>query len=807
MGVIFLAIFNINNGPLERLKKSPIIGRFGLLLDPESNSALVRQFIWDGTYQLTSVHDPIKFPDGSTDKFNILRPLIGYGPESMYVAYNQFYQPKLGQVEKRNASPDRSHNETWDSLVITGWLGLFVYLTLFSSVFFYGLKWQGLISNKRERVFFFLCLFGGGLVGAIILILLKGIEFFGIGLPVGMIVGIVLYLTVYAAISLTDVPKSLGEQNNYLLIALFAAIIGHFLEINFGIAIVVTRTLFWSYAGLMLVIGYVIPKAALSEMKTVEEVGSTFKELTKEDKRKKRNTPGHRARNISDWHPIIGDQPDWIRNSLISAIIISLVLVTLGFDYITNAGHSTSIVRIIIDAFTRLPNKDNAFSFGILMLVIMTWLVGVLIFNFETTEASKSKLISRKFVVTAGFSMSIGLLFWLLHAISLAILAGFIPKTQGDVLLQVNSIGALLTKYYIYLFLLLAFVAFLLPKDWPQRNVSVPVINKILAPVSLIIFFIAVNLTNLQVIHADITFKMADPFTKSGQWQVASFLYKRALELAPKEDHYYLFLGRSYLEQAKVTESPTDQDTLVHQAESDLMVAQSINPLNTDHTANLARLYSWWASNATNQDDLLKRGGKASDYYATAVTLSPNNSTLWDEWAVLFMQILGNSNEALLRLEHALSLDARYSFTQGLLGDYYLRIANSVEDSANKISNLEIAARYYQTAADVAKSTDATSKATYLVSLGSVYLIIDNLDASDNNHAQLHLGLESVLKSSENGINKNDQWKVQEIIAKLYKQLGDKAMAQQYASLAISGAPESALARLQDLNHQIQGLP
>ena len=113
-GLVFLAIFNISGGPLEALRKSPAVGRFGNLLNPESNSALVRQYIWEGTVKLVGLHDPLVFPDGSTDKFNFLRPLIGYGPESMYVAYNQFYQPELGQVEKRNASPDRSHNETWD---------------------------------------------------------------------------------------------------------------------------------------------------------------------------------------------------------------------------------------------------------------------------------------------------------------------------------------------------------------------------------------------------------------------------------------------------------------------------------------------------------------------------------------------------------------------------------------------------------------------------------------------------------------------------------------------------------------------
>ena len=130
----FLGVFNIPNGPLEGLKDSSLIGRFGLLLDAESNSALVRQYIWEGAAKLVSIHAPLQYPDGSTDRFNFLRPLLGYGPESMYVAYNEFYVPALGNVERRNASPDRSHNETWDSMVTTGALGLLVYIALYTSV-------------------------------------------------------------------------------------------------------------------------------------------------------------------------------------------------------------------------------------------------------------------------------------------------------------------------------------------------------------------------------------------------------------------------------------------------------------------------------------------------------------------------------------------------------------------------------------------------------------------------------------------------------------------------------------------------
>jgi tetratricopeptide (TPR) repeat protein len=808
-GAAFLTVFNIRNGPLDALKSSPAIGRFGLLLDPESNSALVRQYIWEGTVKLVGIHDPLKFPDGGSDPFNFLRPIIGYGPESMYVAYNQYYQPELGQVEKRNASPDRAHNETWDSIVITGFAGLLVYLSIFSSVFYYGLKWQGLIKTIRNKIFFIVCLIGGGVLGAISLIILKGIEFLGVGLPFGMIIGLVVYLTIYALFSSSQ-NGEYKQDNPYslMLIFLFGAIVGHFVEINFGIAIVATRTLFWTYTGVLLVIGYILPKvnsvdAQIQSMDTTDQIKKPYV-----DKKKDRYGSSKQRHKVNrNLRPLIGDKPDWIRFSLVGAVIIGLIIATLGYDFVTNSGHSTSPMLIIINSVTQLSNEDNASSLGILALVLTTLVVGVFLFSTENNENYDLHTWLQALGLMSVASLVIGFLFWLVHAVSLATLASFTPSNQNEVITQVNSIGSLLTRYYIYVFLIIILVAFLLPDEWPYRSNSNIPINIVVVPIALIILFLLTNISNLKVIHADITFKMAEPFTKSSQWQVATYLYKRALELAPKEDHYYLFLGRSYLEQAKITDTTTDQDNLILQAEKDLKVAQSINPLNTDHTANLARLYSWWAGKATTATTHNERAQKASDYYQTSVTLSPNNSTLWDEWAVLFLQVIGQSQEALIRLQHALELDARYSFTQGLLGDYYLRIANSTEDITSKQQALQTATEYYLTAASVAKTSDQTSKASYLVALANVHIVMAGLEPQNIDRAQLQQAIDVLLESMDAGINKSDLWKVQEAVAKLYMQLGEKSLAQYYANKAFNGAPSSATDRIQDLITQTQTLP
>jgi tetratricopeptide (TPR) repeat protein/O-antigen ligase len=807
LGAVFLVVFNQSNGPLEALRKSPAIGRFGNLLNSESNSALVRQYIWEGTVKLVGIHDPLKFPDGSTDKFNFLRPLIGYGPESMYVAYNQFYQPELGQVEKRNASPDRAHNETWDSLVITGISGLLIYLTIFGAVFYYGLKWLGLINTARAKLFFFICLIGGGFSGSIVLITLKGIEYLGVGLPFGMVIGLVAYLSIYAIF--TPVSEDvISYKNPYalLIIVLFSAIVGHFVEINFGIAIVSTRTLFWVYSGIILVIGFVLPKInPIAPSASLVEATAEVK-YAPAGKRKERSTLKNTRKNGQSRRPYIDDRPEWVRNALIGSVIIGLIMATLGYDYITNPNHSLNFVSILYDSLFTL-SKNDAFSPWIFILISLTLLVGILLYAAELEGSQEITSWLKTLGLMAGIAIFIGVLYWFIHSIRMAFLQSITPTNIDEVITQVDRIGSLLTIYYFYILIILGLLAFILPIEWPSRSISPSYLGAISAVTGLILVVLLINTFNLRVIHADITFKMAEPWASAGQWDVVTRLYQHAEELTPREDHYYLFLGRSYLEQAKLTQTTSEQDSLVNQAGNDLKVAQSINPLNTDHTANLARLYTWWAGKATSADQRSQRAQKASDYYATAVQLSPNNSNLWDEWAVLSMQLLGQPNQALQKLQHALGLDAKFNFTQGLLGDYYVKVAGSSADLNAKQQALEIAAGYYQTAAEVSKYTDVNSKASYLVSLSNVYVQMANLNPDNTNTGQLRQAIGVLEESVKAGLSANDLWKVQEALARMYLQLGDKANAQFYASQALTGAPASVSSRIQDLITQTQSLP
>ncbi|MCB0004547.1 MAG: hypothetical protein KDH86_18545, partial [Anaerolineae bacterium] len=94
-GFVFLVVFNVPGSPLAPLRTNPIIGRLGTALDLESQTARVRTLIWQGASELIGPHEPLGYPatggEGDVtvtepDKLNALRPLIGYGPEAMWMA-------------------------------------------------------------------------------------------------------------------------------------------------------------------------------------------------------------------------------------------------------------------------------------------------------------------------------------------------------------------------------------------------------------------------------------------------------------------------------------------------------------------------------------------------------------------------------------------------------------------------------------------------------------------------------------------------------------------------------------------------
>lgn len=806
----FLIVFSIPNGPLAGLQGRSGLGRLGNVFDVDSGTGRVRVLIWEGAAKLVSLHKPIEFPDGSKDMFNFMRPLIGYGPESMYVAYNSFYPPELANIESRNASPDRSHNETWDALVTTGFVGLIAYLTLFTSIFYYGLHWLGMINTPRQRILFLGLVLGGGAATAAGFIAWGGIGFFGVGFPYGMLTGLGVYVALISLFSRYTPPQTEGEKLRALTLMMFlSAIIAHFGEIHLGIAIAATRTYFWAYTAAIIAVGYIMARKGVYGNIAVAEEGPTLAATEPADAVENKSATKKQKRNTPRRAPSRTTQPPWQRFAIVGGMLTAFMLSTLGYDYITNSKRVFFPLDILWTSFTTLPNRDYRVSIGILLLMITLWLAAAVLFTAENKAVTRDNWYSA-FGLTLGVSGGLALLFWFIHAFGLASVvrtAAIIQQQNNNTVTlesiteQATRLEGLLTTYYLFLAFLILVLARFVVTDYPRvaarGNVSLASLG-----VAAMVVAGLISYTNLRIIHADIAYKLADPFARGEdpvQWEYAIELYQRANRYAPSEDYYYLFLGRAYLERARLlqTENPAEAQRMMEQAKTDLLVAQKINPLNTDHTANLARLNRFWAQITANPSQRNQLAQEASDDYARAVVLSPNNVVIWNEWAVLHLGLLQNPDRAVELLEHSLEVDSEYFGTYGVLAQYYGQKAKQETDEAAKQIAYENAVQSYEDAISrIKKKRDDATKYNYLLELADLQTIFEDYEAAI-----------ATYEKARSLAGEKQVWRIEEALAKLYLQIGQRDTALVLANSALQNAPDNQKKRVQDLIVLIQQQP
>ncbi len=649
LGGAFLVVLNLPNTPLEPIKEMPYVGRLGRVFETESGTGKVRVLIWEGAVKLITA--------------NPVRTLIGYGPETMHVAYNPYYPPDLAHYEARNASPDRSHNETFDALVITGLIGFAVYLFLFISLFYYGLKWLGLVENNRQRNLLVALIAAGGALSALGFRLADGTDrFFGVALPAGMIVGLFAYL-IWSTLfgqrrTVTDAPFEL------MLITLLAAVIGHFVEIHFGIAIAATRTLFWTYAALMVVLGHLVHSRPELITGVAPKPAPAPIRSSPRSRRGRRRSEARVIQPESGW--------PWAA-ALTVAGIGAIILITITYDYVTNPARESSPTAVVLH--TLLSRwKDNHFitSPSILWLVGLVWLLtGFLGLAMAAGWPSQSRNSHNWWGRALAIYVTTTLIVFL--GFSLLVAARLTPMPSTVTLDQaVSQTANHITFYYLALFSTILALAAVMTWERPLPAQAWSGQWSVLPGALLVATaFIAISNINLNVVRADILYKQAwNGYHQRGQYDAAIATYRKALALEPNEDYYYLFLGKAYLEKIRTVNDPSERERLFEETRQALEHAQHLNPLNPDHAANLARLYQQWAQMEQDPTQRKKLFETALKYHQQATGLAPHAAHLYNEWALTLDQ-MGRYDQAVEKLQKSLSLDAKFVDTYVFLGEVY----------------------------------------------------------------------------------------------------------------------------------------
>ena len=764
--LLFLILFNLQVGPLQSLRARPGFGRLGELANAGSVTGRVRTLIWNGSVDLIKQHPPLQVPGGTEDEFNVLRPLLGYGPESMYLVFPRFYPPELVEVEKRNAIPDRAHNETWDALINEGLFGLLVYLGLYASILYFVLKWLGLIPKLADVRWFWLGTLVGLAVGAFLSVLIGGVAWLGIGLPLGLLLGFTIYLLRVAMIGGYDFPKTRQERNRALiLLGLIAGIISHLIEINFGIAIAATRLYFWMFVALMLVAGEFLP--AVEEASTVEKEPARVQQIEK------------------------------FKPALASGITSGILLSTISYDLITHLQGGSSALEILWRSLARAKTPAVPSSSSVLWLLIVTWFVTGLFLALELKGPLGSLRFQGNFASIMTVSALLSLAFMLLHAAWIASASSIPPKNPSAALAQAALFEKLILNYWLYLFILLILLTTVLVRDWPARFSKLSPSAALLALIFIFLIFFFAQRKNLRPIQADVAANQANLLSKSKSWSESIALFQQAIELAPKEDEYYLELGQTYLDTSGSTTDEAEKEAWILQAQDSFSEARLINPLNPDHLARLAQSYRIWADIAPDQKTRLARGEISSGYYSQATTLSPNNASLWDDWAILYLNTLEDPGSALPLLERALELDPNFDLTHALLGQYYSAVAENTSDRSSQTAAQRRALAEYQQAIQLADPKDTAARYRYTLLLAGSYV-------SAGLPEQAIRYYESALRISPDTENR---WKIEEILARLYYDNGDMKNALLHGTNALASAPEDQNERLRTMIEQFQEKP
>lgn len=275
--LVFVGLLNVPGGPLEPLRHGRVLGRLGRLFaarEGDNPGDRARVLVWQGAQRLTRLPAPLVVPGRGPDGLASVRGLVGYGPETFRGVFGAVYDPAFARAERRNPDvsaeggstfytsvPDRSHNEVLDSLVLGGLVGLLAHLLLHAAAQFTGLRTLGLVPTRRERVLL------AALCGTGALLLSGGAglglswAYVGVALPLGLVAGWIAFVLVAA---LRGRPGE-ASPDATLVAGVSAALLGHFVSMQFGPTVATGRLYFWALAGLLVALGRLDPQDGASE--------------------------------------------------------------------------------------------------------------------------------------------------------------------------------------------------------------------------------------------------------------------------------------------------------------------------------------------------------------------------------------------------------------------------------------------------------------------------------------------------------------------------------------------------------------
>jgi tetratricopeptide (TPR) repeat protein len=655
----------------------------------ERDENQVRPLIWDGTLQLIGPHQPLGIPGdelAGPDTFNSIRPLVGYGPETMFNTFAFVYPPELAHVEVRGSSADRAHNETLDILVNTGLLGFLAFYFFMFQLFYYALSWLGWTPDKAAKWRLIILLLAGGFGGALVAILADGagspFTYVPLGLPLGVLGGVLIHL-VWQGIVQTETKKQLPVTGHtLLLIGLVSAIIIHFVETHLNFSIVTTYTYFWVYAALIIALPRIKSPELVSTQLPIFSEEQDAAPISETDSLSNTTSPSLEPSPATSVSALAEEtQPPLLENWLNWMVSQSLVMVVILMGLIFD----------IVSPRFELISQDSM-VFG--QIALTTWLVGLALTltylairqddwsqGCGFLHAVLGAIIY--IIVTLGCVVSYVLAHSFMFGRTIAV------STLEQVITAANVLVYGLLLFYFALPLVLLLLAVSL--TWPSARglkLTRSYFLWLLYPLLPVVMLAFVWFKNIDVIRADIYLKEGERYRSSRQWDQAIFLHEKMRSLDSDEDFYHLMLALDYQLMAQDgTLSSEDRANAWDMGEQIALEARRINPYNPDNTGNMGRYYF-----TVGQLHDPERYTDAMDYFEKAIILAPSN-VIYHNLLAQTHYILQDYEVAVEKLQTSTAIDEKYPPTWNLLGDTYAAMSKANEALDAHIQGMSLLVR------------------------------------------------------------------------------------------------------------------
>ena len=671
LGILLLVAVNLT-GPtflpiLAPVREAPYVGRLTRVLGTEDSTARARILLWDAATELLRRTEPLGIPgdvSAPPDRHHALRPLVGYGPETIKEVVAAVYRPELVRFEG-SLRPDRAHNETIHAVLTTGLLGVLAYYVLMISLLTYALGLLGWVGDRASRRTLIPIVVMSGALGVAAAMVLDRTDspftFVGLALPFGVVAGMLIYVAVQCARRGVAVERR-DRIEHALGLAVFAGIVGHFLDVQYAFSTASTQTYFWVLAGLLVALRRQDVKpgneaadereaaAAVPQGTPPQHEGrGAVRHLTKKGAR--------RARKNVRQHPAItpsrATTPDY-REASGLGFMVAMMLVTLMMGFVRYQIPTTSWVAL---------------------LFVIAWLAGLALVYAGATHRTpgsgrgSAAIRVRATVVYAAASLGGSLLYGLIHGLNLS--RGPSVTTSASAVTAGAALADDVAMYGFCLTMVMAALAATL--TWSQMK-NLPWARSarlgLHLPFALLIGGL-IWFKNVDVIRADVYFKEAERYRLSGRHEAALVLYEKAHSLDRNEDSILASLAAAHQAMANdVSVESSRREFARTEGERVALEARRLNPYSPDTVSNLGRYYLdlGIAVDAAHLED-------AVVFLQKALALAPFDVELHQLLArAHYMR--GETQAAIDQLQASLAVDERYFPSWWLLADYHLAMGD-----------------------------------------------------------------------------------------------------------------------------------